>query len=124
MSLRFVLDEHLRGGGLWQAIQRHNAAGRFPLDVVRVGDPPDLPLGTTDPDLLLWAEREARIVLSFDHQTMPRHFANHLQSGRNSPGLLLLLPHRSVPDLIASLLLIAYCGNAIDFQDRIDYIPL
>jgi hypothetical protein len=124
MSLRFVLDEHLRGGGLWQAIQQHKAAGKFPLDVVRVGDPFDLPLGIADPDLLLWAEREGRIILTFDHQTMPRHFANHLRSGRHSPGLLLLLPHRSVPDLLASLLLIDYCGNPIDFQDRIDYIPL
>ena len=27
MALRFVLDEHLRGGWLWHAIQQHNAQG-------------------------------------------------------------------------------------------------
>jgi hypothetical protein len=42
--IRFVLDEHLRGP-LWRAGQRHNARAEDPIDVVRVGDPPDLPLG-------------------------------------------------------------------------------
>jgi hypothetical protein len=124
MGLRFVLDEHLRGGSLWQAIQQHNAPGNYRLDVVRVGDPLDLPLGTTDPDLLVWAEREGRIILSFDYHTMPRHFADHLRNGRHSPGLLLILPNRAVADLLASLLLIAYCGNCIDFQDRTEFLPL
>jgi hypothetical protein len=63
MPLAFVLDEHLRGS-LWRALQRWNLLGVDVLDVVRVGDPPDLPLGTSDPDLLAWAEREGRILVS------------------------------------------------------------
>jgi hypothetical protein len=124
MPLRFVLDEHLRGGGLWQAIQQHNASGGYPLDVVRVGDPADLPLGTLDPDLLLWAEREGRIVLTFDYGTMPGHFVHHLRIGRRSPGIVLILRHRSLSDVLASLELAASCGNPIDFQDQINYFPL
>jgi hypothetical protein len=124
MSLRFVLDEQLRGGGLWQAIQQHNASGGYPLDVVRVGDPPNLPLGTLDPDLLLWAEREGRILLTRDYSTMPGHFAHHLRIGRHSPGLILILPRRSLPDVLASLVLVAACGDPLDFQDCIEYIPL
>jgi hypothetical protein len=42
MKLRYVLDEHLRGP-LWRAIGRHNSAGVYPLDVLRVGDLADLP---------------------------------------------------------------------------------
>lgn len=56
MPLLYLLDEHLRGGGLWQAIQQHNTVGLYPIDVVRVGDPQDLPHGTPDSVLLLWAE--------------------------------------------------------------------
>ena len=63
MPLRFLLDENLRGGGLWQAIQKHNQVGIYPVDVIRVGDPSDLPLGASDPDILLWGERESRILL-------------------------------------------------------------
>lgn len=124
MSLRFVLDEHLRGGGLWQAIQQHNASGGYPLDVVRVGDPPDLPLGTPDLDLLLWAEREGRILLSRDFGTMPGHLAHHLLAGRHSPGVILILPRRSLLDILTSLVLSGSCGASIDFQDRIEHIPL
>jgi hypothetical protein len=48
MNVRFVLDEHLRGP-LWSAVRHHNATGGpFLDDVVRAGDPPDLPLGAAD----------------------------------------------------------------------------
>jgi hypothetical protein len=55
MILGYLLDENLRGI-LWRAVQRHNALGIFPLDVKRVGDSPDLPLGSLDAELLRWAE--------------------------------------------------------------------
>ena len=50
MPLRFLLDENLRGGALWRAIQRHNAGGIDLLEATRVGDPVDLPCGSLDPD--------------------------------------------------------------------------
>ena len=87
--LRFLLDEHLRGP-LWLAILRHNARGGLPIDVVRVGDAPDLPLGSTDLDILLWAERESRILLSEDLHTMPGHLAQHLHAGHRSPGVFMV----------------------------------
>ena len=62
MVLKLVLDEHLRGP-LWWAIQRHNAQSADPIDVIRVGDVPELPLGANDPEILLWAE-QARIACS------------------------------------------------------------
>lgn len=74
MPLTYVLDEHLRRL-LWRAIQHHNAAGQFAIDVVQVGDPVDLPLGSTDPAILLWAEKEDRVVVSRDYNTMPNHLA-------------------------------------------------
>jgi len=79
MPLRFVLDE-IQRGLLWRAVIRHNQAGVCPLDVVRVGDLPDLPLGSADPDILLWCEREDRILVSFDKATLAGHLANHLQT--------------------------------------------
>ena len=49
MPLQFVLDEHLRGP-LWDVIKQHSIYGIDPIDVVRVGDLRDLPLGIKDPD--------------------------------------------------------------------------
>ena len=85
MELRYLLDEHLRGP-LWRAVQWHNRRGLWPIDVARVGDPADLPLGSLDPEILLWAEREGRIVVSHDRETLPTHLADHLNAGHRSPG--------------------------------------
>jgi GAF domain-containing protein len=123
MALRFQLDENLRGGGLWQAILQHNARGVDVLDVVRVGDPPDLPTGSTDPALLSWAEREGRILVTRDSQTMPRYLADHLQAGHHSPGVLLVRRRCPLPQVLGELVLHAHAGNPVDYQDRIAYIP-
>jgi hypothetical protein len=85
MPIRFLLDEHLRGP-LWHAIGRHNLGGGLPLDVARVGDPPDLPLGADDSAILLWAERENRILITEDKHTIAIHLAGHCQAGHHSPG--------------------------------------
>jgi len=71
--LRFLLDEHLRGP-LWLAILRHNAQGGLPIDGARGGDASDLPLGSDDATIFLWAEREGRILLTEDVHTMPGHW--------------------------------------------------
>src|SRR3954454_17155962 len=105
MPLRYVLDEQLRGGGLWQAIQRHNGHGFGVLEAVRVGDPPDLPLRSLDPAILLWAEREGRILVSKDKNTMPGHLADHLKAGHHSPGVFLIRLGSIIPDLVDALVL-------------------
>jgi len=68
MALRYLLDENARGV-LWHAIVRHNAASSEPLDVVCVGDLDDLPLATPDPDILRWAAREGRVLVTFFART-------------------------------------------------------
>jgi hypothetical protein len=120
--LRYVLDEHLRGP-LWRAIQWHNRRGEYPVDVARVGDPADLPLGSGDPDILLWAEREGRILATYDMDTMPAHFADHLQTGRHSPGVFVVRPHSSLPQLVSFLVDAAYASDPPEWHDRIQYIP-
>src|SRR5437868_5483586 len=89
MPLKYLLDENQRGV-LWQVVQRHNARGIDPLDVVRVGDVDGLALGVDDPTVLIWAEQNARILVTFDKSTMPGHFASHLAGGRHSPGIFML----------------------------------
>jgi hypothetical protein len=122
MPLRFVLDEQLRGP-LWRAIERHNVQGVDLLDVVRVGDRPDLPVGSTDPEILLWAERESRVLITRDLSTMPVHLADHLTAGHHSPGVLTIRPRSSIPQVIFSLVLHAHAGGAVVLEDRISFIP-
>jgi hypothetical protein len=123
MPLRYLLDEHLRGGGLWQAIQHHNALGVDLLDVLRVGDSPDLPLGMPDPSILQEAERQGRIFVSRDKRTLSGHRTGHLGAGFHSPGIFLLRTGSTIPQVLASLVLAAHAGDPADYADRVTYIP-
>src|SRR5438132_10702867 len=105
-SIRFVLDEDVPGA-VGQAIQDHNARGSYLLDAVQVGRLATLPKGTTDADLLIWAEQEGRVIVSRDRKTMTGHYADHLVAGRHSAGVLIISPTR-IDDLIAQLALIAH----------------
>jgi hypothetical protein len=120
--LRFLLDEHQRGP-LWLAIVRHNTQGGLPIDAVRVGDPPDLPLGCADPAMLLWAEREGRIVLTEDVHTMPGHVAEHLRAGHHLPGVFVISISCSIGQLVSHLELVAHAGEPADYADTITYVP-
>jgi hypothetical protein len=122
MALRFLLDEHL-GGPLWHAIQRHNLRGGLLLDVLRVGDPADLPLGSDDPAILLWAERDDRILITEDVHTMPGHLAAHLQAGHHSPGVFVIALGCSLAQLVGHLELVAHAGQPADYENQITYIP-
>src|SRR5947207_10914 len=123
MPLAYLLDEHLRGGGLWHAILRHNALSPYPIDTHRVGDPLDLPLGSLDPDILIWVEREGRVLLTEDVSSMPGHLANHLAAGRHSPGIFLLRSGIALPDMVAELVLHAYAGDPAVYRDQAQFFP-
>ncbi len=117
----FLLDEHLRGP-LWDAVWAHNARpGAEPILVFRVGDPPGLPLGTDDPEVLRWAEMYGCIVVSQDRQTMIRHFEDHLAAGRHSPGLILLPNVFLIADVLEYLILAAHASELTEWHDRIVY---
>ena len=122
MPLQFVLDENQRGL-LWRAIVRHNNRGVHPVDAVCVGDPIDLPLGISDPDLLCWCEREKRILVSFDKTTLAEHLAAHLHAGGHSPGIFLLRHGIRVAETVEYLVLVAHASEAWEWADRIEFIP-
>ena len=122
MPLTFLLDEHLRGD-LWDMIQTHNQGGGSPIDAGRVGDPPDRPLGSKDPEVLIWAEANGRIILSRDFRTMPGHFNDHMAAGRHSPGVALLKPSASLGETLSYLELAAHVAEAYEFADAVRVIP-
>jgi predicted nuclease of predicted toxin-antitoxin system len=94
------------------------------LDAVSVGELPDLPLGTLDPVVLIWAERNGRVVITTDYSTMPGHFTDHLAAGRHLAGLLFLRPEATLPQLVDSLVIIAVAGVPEELFDNRMYIPL
>jgi hypothetical protein len=106
MTNRFLFDENL-DDALRSAVAQHDTRGIDPIDTVQVGDPPDLPSGSADPDILIWAEREGRILVSFDRSTLPIFLADHLQAGHHSPGVFLIRRGATLRDVSDFLVMAA-----------------
>jgi hypothetical protein len=73
--------------------------------------------------VLFWAEREGRVLVTVDWNTMPNHFANHLQQGHHSPGMFILRPSYTVTQLVSHLVLAAYALDPAELLDQIRYLP-
>lgn len=124
MALALLLDENVRGP-LWQAIRRHNVVNHsWILDVVRVGDLGDLPLGSDDQEILNWCARHQRILVSHDLETMPLHFQTFIEQGQSLPGFWLIRKGYSFRTIVDQLVLLAYGGTAEEFKNQLHYIPM
>lgn len=122
MTLAYLIDEHLRGP-LWTAIQRHNAKGKYVIDAIRIGDVGAPPLGTDDPQILQWAEANDRVLVTLDESTMPGYLSEHLQSGRQSPGVFTIRPESKMLDVIEYLALAAHASDPLEWMNRVSYFP-
>lgn len=121
MPLRYLLDENQRGV-LWTVIQRHNARGIDPIDTVRVGDPTELPLGAKDAEILRWAEREQRILVTSDRGSMGGHLAEHLAAGNHCPGIFMLRNDSKPVHVLEFLIVAAYASESTEWQDWIKHL--
>jgi len=123
MPLAYLFDEHLRGP-LWRAVESHNGKGTDIVDVIRVGDVTELPLGISDNEILQWTERERRILVSFDRSTLPAQLEDHLKSGRGSPGIFLIRRMSTISEVVLFLVLAAHASELEEWANRVEYVPL
>jgi predicted nuclease of predicted toxin-antitoxin system len=80
--------------------------------------------GKTDLEVLNLAAREGRILVTQDIRTMPRHFADFLERGSHSPGVILIPQTAPAATAIEGLLLIWAATEPAEWADRIVKIPL
>ena len=123
MPLAYLFDEHLRGP-LWRAIDSHNRKETDIVDAIRVGDVMELHLGIGDADILQWAERERRILVSFDRSTLPAHLEDYLKRGRESPGIFLIRRTSMISEVVHFLVLAAHASEPEEWANRVKYVPL
>jgi predicted nuclease of predicted toxin-antitoxin system len=79
--------------------------------------------GVPDGEVLALAARAERILVSHDFRTMPRHFANFLQTA-SSPGVLLVPQSLSTAAAAEEILLIWSVTSAEEWRDRLVFLPL
>ena len=81
----------------------------------------------SDPDLLLYAKEQDRILLTHDHQTMPAYFyalLAALPDGEHCPGVLLIPQLLPVGAAIDALLLVWTCSTHDEWRNRFQRLPL
>ena len=92
------------------------------LDIVRIQDAGLS--GATDPELLAWAAREGRALLTHDVSTLTRFAYERVKAGLPMPGVFEV--SRAVPmgSAIEDILLLANLSLPGEWEGRIIYLPL
>jgi hypothetical protein len=114
--IRFLADASLRDAIVSGCFRREPA-----IDFLSANDA-NL-AGVPDPEVLALAAAEARILVTSDLKTMPRHFGEFLQAGGDSAGVFLVKQHTPVADVIEALLLVWAASDADEWKNRILEIP-
>jgi predicted nuclease of predicted toxin-antitoxin system len=115
--LRFVADNDFN-----ERIIRGLLRRRPQLDLVHVRD---VGLRTaSDPDILAWAAKENRIVLSHDHQSMPDHAYDRVRAGQPMPGVFLTPQQSHFGPVIDDIVLIDELSEPNEWKDRVVRLPL
>ena len=115
--LKLVSDENFNGDILRGLYRR-----RPDLDVVRVQD---IGLNTSlDPDILAWAAREDRILLTHDRDTMPCFAYDRVKDRQAMPGLFLVSDQMPIGQAIDEILLAVDCLTREECRDFVRFFQL
>ncbi|MBC8448776.1 MAG: hypothetical protein H8D78_13595 [Chloroflexi bacterium] len=118
MKIRFLLDES-ETPRLKAALLRLNPA----IDVLRIGDPGAVSLGTPDPEVLRHLELWRRMLITSNRTSMPAHIEAHWAADGHLWGLLWVRPGTPAGRLARELHLVWEASEPEEWIDRLDWIP-
>ena len=80
--------------------------------------------GLADSELLRWAAREDRTILTHDIKTMPHYAKQLLIQGEPMAGVIVIPDGLQIGNAISDLELVLECLSQSDLRDRIMHLPL
>lgn len=80
--------------------------------------------GLPDPELLEWAARHGRIVLSRDYATMRAHAYQRIEGGQPTPPVFLMRRSATIGSLVEEILIIDECSQMDEWEGQVVYLPL
>ncbi|HVG28174.1 MAG TPA: DUF5615 family PIN-like protein [Pyrinomonadaceae bacterium] len=113
----FATDEDFNNRILRGLLRRKPA-----LDIVRVQDAGLI--GKTDREVLEWAAREGRVLLTHDVTTMKQYVDERIADGSPMPGVFEVSQQTPIAQAIEDILLIAECGLEGEWEGQIRFLPL
>jgi hypothetical protein len=116
--LRLLADENFKYDLVRGVLRR-----RPQLDVLRVQS-----VGlsqTEDPQLLAWAAKEQRVLLTHDVNTITRYAFERIQRAEPMAGVFIVHQQGAAPStIIDNLLLLDECSETSEWFGQILYLPL
>lgn len=92
------------------------------LDIVRVQEVGLI--GRHDTEVLEWAAREGRIILTHDAATMIDFAYSRIAEGTEMPGLIATSQYMPIGDVIEELIMLAECSLEGEWNKQVLYLPL
>src|SRR2546421_11512015 len=92
------------------------------LDIVRVQDAGLT--GRGDAEVLEWAAREGRVLLTHDVMTMKQYVDERVAAGLPMPGVFEVSQQTPIAQAIEDILLIAECSLDDEWEGQIRFLPL
>jgi hypothetical protein len=115
--IRFLSDEDFNRRIL-RGLRRRLPA----LDIVRVQD---VGLITRpDPEVLEWAAKENRVLLTHDVTTMSKHAFDRVNDGLPMPGVIEISQETPIGEAIEELILIVECSLENEWHNQVIFLPL
>jgi len=115
--LRLLIDQNVDHDilrGLIRRVPQLDAVTAFDIGMSRA----------SDPELLIWAQLEARIVVTHDRTTMPMHAGEMMNQGKDCAGLFVVPRSVALLHVLDDLDLMITCSENDEWINVIRYLPL
>jgi hypothetical protein len=116
-GLRLLSDEDVPGSIVRGLRSRHPG-----LDIVRVQEVGLMQ--TPDPDILAWATREGRLIVTRDVNTMSAYALERVALGLPMLGVFVIPERMPVGQAIRELEIIALASSPDEWRDRVAFLPI
>jgi hypothetical protein len=114
--IRFLADASLHDAIVTWCLRREPAIDFLSAHAAKLE-------GVPDPEVLAFATRQNRILVTSDLRTMPRHFGDFLAANGQCAGVFLVKQRASLADVIDALVLIWSASDAGEWMNRVVEIP-
>lgn len=118
MSPRFLFDENI-DPVLAQRLRTVYAG----IDILLVGQIGAPAKGASDPDLLAFAQKTGRILVSFDKASLPRHLGDWFRAGGQTAGVALMRQGYPWARYVQEIALIWQASEAGEWLNLTQYLP-
>ena len=115
--LRLATDEDFNNRILRGLLRR-----KANLDIARVQDAGLT--GRSDAEVLEWAAREGRVLLTHDVTTMKRYVDERVAAGLLMPGVFEIGQRTPIVQTIEDILLLAECSLEGEWEGQVRFLPL